>query len=91
MKLKSYIFLIVLVVVLVFIVGVRYGQSIEKSNKTVEKLLSVTPTQTPAPTPTITYADYKSKKWGITFTYPSNLEVKENASKSAVLFKYGKN
>lgn len=77
--------------ILVFIFGVRYGQSIEKNNKVVDYLLKITPTK-PASTPTpIKYIDYKSKRWGIKFTYPSGLEVKEDATAPAILFRYEKN
>lgn len=53
MKIKSYVFLIVLVVLLFFILGVRYGQSIEKNNKVVDYILKITPypTYTPYPLP----------------------------------------
>lgn len=55
MKIKSYVFLIVLVVLLFFILGVRYGQSIEKNNKVVDYILKITPypTYTPYPLPSI--------------------------------------
>lgn len=54
MKINSYIFLFVLFVVLIFILGVRYGQSIEKNNKVVDYILKITPypTYTPYPLPT---------------------------------------
>lgn len=53
MKLNSYIFLFVLFIVLTFILGVRYGQKIEKNNKVVDYILKITPypTYTPYPSP----------------------------------------
>ncbi len=91
MKIKPYLFLFFLVVVLIFILGVRYGQKIEKNNKVVNYILSITPTPKP-PTPTpVKYQDYKSKKWGIKFTYPAGLEIKEDATAPAILFRYEKN
>lgn len=91
MKLKSYFFLIFLFVVLVFILGVRYGQKVEKNNKIIDYLLRLpSPTVPISPTPPA-YTEYKSKKWGLKFTYPANLEIKEDATAPAVLFKYGKN
>ncbi len=54
MKIKSYVFLIVLVVILFFILGVRYGQKIEKNNKVVDYVLSITPYPTYTPYPIIT-------------------------------------
>lgn len=91
MKIKPYLFLFSLVVILAFILGVRYGQRVEKNNKVVDYILRLpTPTLPVTPTPP-KYIDYKSKKWGLKFTYPANLEVKEDATSPAVLFKYGKN
>lgn len=90
MKTKSYVFLFVMILVLIFILGVRYGQNVEKNNKVVDYLLKITPTK-PIPSPTLVkYVDYKSKKWGIKFTYPAGLEVKEDTSKSAILFELKK-
>lgn len=90
MKTKSYIFLFVMILILIFILGVRYGQNVEKNNKVVDYLLKITPTKPiPSPTP-IKYVDYKSKKWGIKFTYPAGLEVKEDPTSSAILFEIKK-
>ncbi len=91
MKMKSYVFLFVLILALIFILGVRYGQKVEKNNNAVEKILSITPSPLPSPTPPATYKDYKSKKWGLKFTYPAGLEVKEDATAPAILFRYEKN
>lgn len=65
MKIKSYIFLVVLVVVLFFILGVRYGQKIEKNNKVVDYILSITPYPTYTPYP---LASPKSKDEGGSLT-----------------------
>ena len=91
MKTKPYLFLFSLVVILAFILGVRYGQKVEKNNKTIDYLLKLpTPTAPVTPIPP-KYIDYKSKKWGLKFTYPANLEIKEDASMPAILLKYGRN
>jgi len=83
---KSYFLLVLLIIVLAFILGFRSGQKVEKTNKVVNYILSITPTKVP-PTPTpITYKVYKSKKWGLKFTYPSNLELKESSKTAEVLF-----
>jgi len=47
------------------------------------------PTIPISPTP-IKYKDYKSKKWGIKFTYPAGLEIKEDATAPAILFEMKK-
>jgi len=86
MKQKPLIFLFILILILSFILGVRYGQRIEKTNKAIDFVLSITPTKVP-PTPTsISYKEYKSKKWGLNFTFPSNLEVKESTTTPEILF-----
>lgn len=86
MKLKSYFFISFLIVVLFFILGIRYGQRVEKNNKLVDYLLSLpSPTPKISPTPLI-YKDYKSKRWGLKFTFPAGLEVKESTTAPEILF-----
>ncbi|MFH0979782.1 MAG: hypothetical protein V1803_02460 [Candidatus Roizmanbacteria bacterium] len=94
---KSYLLLIFLIIVLAFVLGFRSGQKVEKTNKKVDYLLSLPSPTTPisftpneaegevGPTP-LTYKEYKSKKWGLKFTFPSNLEVKESTNASEILF-----
>ena len=85
MKLKPYLFLFFLIVILTFILGVRYGQRVERNNKTIDYLLKLpAPTAPVTPTP-VSYTEYKSKKWGLKFTYPENLEIKEDATLPAIL------
>jgi len=89
-KSGPYILLVTLLLVLALILGIRYGQSVEKTNKKVDCVLSITPTlPSPSPTP-ITYQDFKSKKSGIKYTFPSNLNIKESTTSSAVLFEIKK-
>jgi hypothetical protein len=86
MKTKSYIFLFVLLIVLFFILGVRYGQKVEKNNKVIDYLLRLpSPTAPISPTPP-SYTEYKSRKWGLKFTFPSNLEIKEATESPEILF-----
>ena len=90
MKNKPYLLLIVLTIVLAFILGVRYGQRVEKTNKTIDYLLTITPTpRQPTPTPA-KYKEYKSKRWGLKFTLPENLAVKEDATSPAIMFELKK-
>jgi hypothetical protein len=84
---KPIFFLFALIIILAFILGVRYGQRVEKNNETIDYLLSITPTKAPTPTPLLKYKEYKSKKWGLKFTLPENLEVKEDATSPAIIFK----
>ncbi|MCL4363997.1 hypothetical protein M1328_02035 [Patescibacteria group bacterium] len=90
MRKTPYVFIIVLIIVLFFIVGFRLGQSTEKTNKAIDYINNLpTPTVPVSPTP-ITYQEYKSKKYGIRFTFPSNLEIKEDATKASILFYFKK-
>jgi hypothetical protein len=65
--------------------GVRYGQKVEKTNKVIDFILSITPTQSPTPTPTIGYQQYKSPRWGLKFKYPDNLILKESTRQAEIL------
>jgi len=83
MKPQSYLFLTVLLMVIFFLLGVRYGQKVEKTNKVIDYLLSLTPTRklttTPTPTP-LSFEEYKSRRWGLRFKYPANFEIKESTN-----------
>ncbi len=79
------ILLVVLTIVLVFILGVRYGQQVEKTNKNVSTLLSITPTK-PQPTQaSLTFKTYSGKACGAQFLYPSTLNVIKESSTSVQL------
>lgn len=86
MKLKraSLILLLILFVILVFIVGVRYGQRVEKTNKIINYLISIPPTPTLQPTQKpVEFKTYENKTCGIRFLYPSSLEKDFESSSSA--------
>lgn len=82
-----YIFLLFLVLILVFVGGLRYGQSVEKTNKVVDYLLSITPSPThkPEPTPAITFETFAHAGCGLTLMIPKSTTIVENASGSATL------
>lgn len=85
---KPYLFLLFLLIILVFIIGVRYGQKVEKTNKVmIDYLLSITPTKSPTPTPTWTIAEYKSKKYQIKLSYPSFLKLEESTNSAEIILK----
>lgn len=88
MSKKPVIFLIFLFLILFFILGVRYGQKVEKANKTIDYIISltpkITPTQTPTPTP-IKIEEYKSKRWGLKFKYPTNLKIIESTNTAEII------
>jgi hypothetical protein len=87
-KPKTLVLIVILLLILFFILGVHYGKKVEKANKVVDFLLSITPTpkptKTPTPTPLI-FEDYKSKRWGLRFKYPANFEIKESTNTPEIL------
>ncbi|GIW64522.1 MAG: hypothetical protein KatS3mg092_0455 [Patescibacteria group bacterium] len=83
---KPYLFLLTLIIILVFIIGVRYGQQVERVNKTINYLLSITPSKSPTPTPTWTIIQYKTKT-GIKINYPSFLKIEEINKGGEILIK----
>ena len=87
-KPKTFVFIVILLLILFFILGVRYGQKVEKANKVVDFLLSITPTKKPTPTPSPTpliFKEYKSQRWGLRFKYPKNFEIKESTNTPEIL------
>jgi len=81
-KLGPYIFIAVLVVVLFFILGVRYGQKVEKTNKTIDYLISLTPAKSPTPVP-VGFKLYSNKVCGLSFLYPNTISLDKNATDTA--------
>src|SRR3989338_5109256 len=88
MKLKktSLYFLFSLFIILVFIIGVRYGQRVEKTNKVIDYLTSLppSPTREPSQKP-LEFKTYKHDGCNIQFLYHSSLKKIEEASYSAKL------
>lgn len=86
MKKKGpWIVLLILFLILIFVVGVRYGQQVEKANKVIDFVISLTPsppTQTPTPAP-IEYKTYIGKQCATQFLYPSYIKLIKEASDSA--------
>ena len=87
-KPKTLVFIVILLLILFFVLGFRYGQSVEKTNKVFDFLLSITPTKKPTPTPSPTnfiFEEYKSRRWGLRFKYPVGFEIKESTKTSEIL------
>lgn len=82
---KSIIFLLILMCVVLFVVGINLGKTIEKIDKNYIKPTSIPKNISPAPTSSpISYLSFSKTNCGVTFIYPSNF--KENmASLSASL------
>ena len=72
---KPYLFLFALVVILGFILGVRYGERVEKTNKTINYLISLAPTKPPLTHPPLKFETYKNSDCGVSFMYPSTATV----------------
>ena len=77
-KLLPYFFLLFLVIILVFIIGVRYGQRVEKTNKTIDYVLSLTPTKPVTSPKPVEYKKYVNSTCGIEFLYRSTMTKKES-------------
>lgn len=73
-KLGPYLLLFILAIVLVFVLGIRTGQRVEKNNKTINYLLSLPPTKPP-----LEFKTYTHKGCGLSFLYPSYLSVKTSS------------
>ena len=84
-KLGPYVFIAFLVIALFFILGVRYGQKVEKTNKTIDYLISLTPAKSPTPAP-IGFKPYINKVCGLSFLYPSTINLDKNATDTAEFF-----
>ncbi len=83
------IFILVLIIVLVFILGLRYGQRVEKTNKAIDYLLSLPPTKPPQPTQIpLEFKEYMHKNCGVKFLYPTSATIEKESSTSA-LFNQG--
>src|SRR3989344_2576673 len=78
-----YILLVVLLLILFFILGVRYGQRVEKANKEIAQLLKITPLQQPSPTKPVSYLNYTNAACDLEFVYPSNYKILKEQVESA--------
>jgi len=82
---KGPLFLIAfLLIVLFFILGVRYGQKVEKVNKTMNYYLSLPPSQPPITQIPLKFETYALKGCAIKFLYPVNLKIEAEATYSAL-------
>lgn len=80
-----YLFLAFLFAVLLFILGIRYGQRVELANKTIRYLISIPPTPTLQPTiASLSFSEYKHPGCAISFLLPNTLDKTKESSTSAV-------
>lgn len=76
-----------LLILLFFVFGVRLGARVEKANKTINYVLSLTP-KPPSPTPTpkpLKFVSYQNKYCGLKFLYPENFKIEDLSSAGARL------
>ena len=75
-KFGPYLLLFFLAITLVFILGVRTGERVEKSN--------LPPTKPPLPTqPPLEFKTYTHKGCGVSFLYPSYFKLEKDSSAEA--------
>lgn len=84
-KTLPYVFLAFLFAVLLFILGVRYGQRIEQVNKTIDYIVKMPPSPTVYPTvKPVAFSEYSHKGCSLSFLVPNTLEKIKESSNSAV-------
>jgi len=89
-KFTPYLFLTALIIILFFILGVRYGQKVEQTNKVINYLISLPPTKPPPTAFPINFKSYQNKVCGIRFLIPSTINIKDQSSDSAKFNENGK-
>ncbi len=75
------ILLLALILITTFLFGVKYGQKVEKFDKYLQFILSLTPTPKQEQTNNKTYK-FKILQWkecGLKFVYPESFEIKKNS------------
>lgn len=81
-----YLFLAGLLLFLMFGIGLRYGERVERTNKTIQYLISLPPSPSPAPTyPPFELKTFNHKGCGISFSYPNTFAIENETTHSAVL------
>jgi len=80
---KSYAVLGILAIILFFILGVRFGQRVEKTNKTLSYQSVLTPTRSLSPTVPLLFESYTHASCGAQFLYPNTVQKISESSTSA--------
>lgn len=78
-----YILFFILVAIIIFIIGIRYGQNVEKANKIIDFEASIPPTKSIPTDIPLEFKNYKNSDCGIGFIYPANLTIQGSSSDSA--------
>jgi len=84
-KALPYLFLLFLIAIILFIIGVRYGQRVEQINKTVTYLISLPPSPTSSPTfAPLSFSLFHHTGCGVSFLIPTLVEKTTESSSSAL-------
>lgn len=84
-KTLPYLFLAFLFAILLFILGVRYGQRVEQVNKTIDYIVKMPPSPTAQPTTQpVAFTEYSHIGCSLSFLIPNTLEKIKESSNSAV-------
>ncbi len=84
-KVGPFILFGVLIIILIFAVGVKYGKKVAKTDTVINFLLSITPTKSPDVTKPLEFKTYKNAGCGVQFLYPAAYKIQTDASEEAVL------
>lgn len=86
-KKGPYILILSLVIILIFIFGFQYGKHVESTNKSLNYILSITPTSKKLNVDTknsiVAYKKYINSQCGISFVYPITIHISDQASPEA--------
>jgi hypothetical protein len=86
MKKAPVILLVLLLMICVFVGGIRYGQKVANTDAVVSYIKThLKPSPTPSPLPLTGFKTYKNNGCGVQFLYPDSLVVKKDASDEAIL------
>ena len=75
-----YLFLLILIIILIFVGGVKYGQKVEQANKVIKYVLSITPTPIKPTAIPNGFKMFTDDRCGIAFLMPDNLSTRYDIS-----------
>lgn len=85
---KWQILIVFLLIILIFILGFRAGQKVEKTNKKIDFLLSITPTNKPTPTKKLNFEKTKINRYINTINHPENLKIKQSTNPGEIIIDF---
>ncbi len=87
MKRGPIILIATLILISIFIIGMKYGRRVEQANKTISTILSITPPPTVIPTKStpLTFTEYNHEGCGLRFTKPTHFKASKESTLGATL------